>query len=468
MKTGLKIGLIVSLLLLCIAIPLSAAQASEPAGTIAVKADNETSMNTTTSAQGSAPWLTSPGLNTEEQGLYHFPRDHQWHSGPTYHFNDFDEWHYFTLLGKDLTTGHNISLFVCDLQQGWRNDIQRPNTRVLMAYLDKDEAKFYGHGIDPTGKFVTTGSNGDFNYTVGEVGKDQGFATNYSYSQERWNFKGWATNESNITVGTPYNFDVTGIVKVPGYIPMAYWGLENIGFNDQYDQNPSTMYGLSYYYVAPEMEMNGMVTLDDGVAHEIEGIAWFEHQWGNFQSPEQLRYFWGYARFPNGDSFTWRQYYGSPAGVVTTTIPFNITAAMMGWDSPQIQQNRFAFVPKGQPPQYAFGPSIVYTPIKWWTSPITNMSYPWWGELKTPKGTFFISPSATPSQESPGAAGPFIEGALELHSGSIDGPVVAEGFCELAQLSPLGAPNARGLPEATAPGDIHFDGGLNHSVQKQN
>lgn len=269
MKIGLKTGLLVSLLLLCLAIPPSAAQASEPAGTIAVKTDNETSMNTTTSAPGSAPWLTSPGLNTEEQGLYHLPRDHQWHSGPTYHFNDFDEWHYFTFLGKDLTTGHNISLFVCNLQQGWRNDIQRPHTRVLVAYLDKDEAKFYSHAIDPTGKFVTTGSNGNFNYTIGEVGKEQGLATNYSYSQERWNFKGWATNESNMTAGTPYNFDVTGIVKIPGYIPMAYWGLENIGFNDQYNQNPSTMYGLSYYYVAPEMEMNGTVTLDDGVVHEI-------------------------------------------------------------------------------------------------------------------------------------------------------------------------------------------------------
>jgi len=57
---------------------------------------------------------------------------------------------------------------------------------------------------------------------------------------------------------------------------------------------------------------------------------------------------------------------------------------------------------------------------------------------------------------------------LELHNGSIDGTVVAEGFCELAQLPPLGAPISRGLPEATAPGYILFDGGLNHSVKKQN
>ena len=426
---------------------------------------NETSMNTTTSAQGSAPWLTSPGLNTEVQGIYHLPIDHQWHSGPTYHYNDFQEWHYFTFLGKDKTTGHNVSLFVLNNFQGYRTDIQRPNTRIITAYLDKDTGKFYGNTIQPTSQLVTKGASGDFNYVVNDT--DQGFATDYNYSQERWNFKGWAINKSTMAAGTPYNVNVTGVVKAPGYIPMAYWGLENIGFNNKYDQNPSTMYGLSYYYTAPEMEMTGNVTMDDGVVHHIEGTAWFEHQWGNFQSPEQARYFWGYARFPNGDTMTWRQYYDSPAGIVHATPTYNLTAAAMAWNASHVEQNRFAFIPKGQPPRYSFGPEFVFTPIKWWTSPVTGNSYPWYGKLKTPKGTFYLTPSATSSQESAGAAGSFIEGAMELHKGSIDGPVAADGFCELVQLPPLGAPNNRGLPEASYPGDIRFDGGLNHSVTKQ-
>jgi predicted secreted hydrolase len=60
------------------------------------------------------------------------------------------------------------------------------------------------------------------------------------------------------------------------------------------------------------MEMKGTVTLADG-AHEIEGVAWFEHQWGNLRGAS-LRYFWGYARFENGDTITWRQYYDDVSG----------------------------------------------------------------------------------------------------------------------------------------------------------
>ena len=47
-------------------------------------------------------------------------------------------------------------------------------------------------------------------------------------------------------------------------------------------------------------------------------VCWFEHQWGNFRNTEQARYFWGYARFDNGDTITWRQYYGNPAGKLTS------------------------------------------------------------------------------------------------------------------------------------------------------
>jgi hypothetical protein len=54
--------------------------------------------------------------------------------------------------------------------------------------------------------------------------------------------------------------------------------------------------------------------------------------------------------------------------------------------------NRFAFLPKGKAPQFAFGPSFLFTPIKWWTSPKTGGEFPWWGELKTPKGTFYRDP----------------------------------------------------------------------------
>jgi hypothetical protein len=48
------------------------------------------------------PWFVSDGLEMEEEGLYHLPRDHAWHSGPTYFCVDFNEWHYFTFRGTEL------------------------------------------------------------------------------------------------------------------------------------------------------------------------------------------------------------------------------------------------------------------------------------------------------------------------------------------------------------------------------
>jgi hypothetical protein len=175
-------------------------------------------------------------------------------------------------------------------------------------------------------------------------------------------------------------------------------GLESIGFQKLYNRNPETMYGLTYYYTAPEIEMKGSVSLDDGV-HEIEGVGWFEHQWGNFRNTEATRYFWGYARSDNGDTITWRQYYGNPVGKLSPEVPYDTEAASKAWKDPHHEVNRFAFIPKGQARHYSFGPAFVFTPIKWWASPKSGAEYPWWGELKTPQGTFYLSPTF-PAQES--------------------------------------------------------------------
>lgn len=404
-------------------------------------------------SQTQAPWFSGSGLEVGEQGLYHLPRDHAWHGGPTYFTDDFNEWHYFTFQGTDKKTGHAVTLFWCSFSQGWNKALNRPLMFTLFAWHDTVTGEFIGTTIAPSGKFESSGSDKPdfgFKYSISDA-DEKGYAWSYDHADERWHFRSFATDKSKI-IGKPYSMDLTGLVKAPGYVPMAYWGLESIGIQKLYNQNPETMYGLTYYYTAPEMEMSGTVTLADGV-HEIEGVAWFEHQWGNFRNTEDARYFWGYARFDNGDSFTWRQYYGdasTPAGLA------GANAAHPNWSEPHPEVSRFAFIPKGQAPEYSFGPSFLFTPIKWWTSPKTGVDYPWWGELKTPKGTFYLSPTF-PEQESTSPAGSFIEGALLLRRDSIDGPVVARGFCELAQMAARGAAASRELPERT---DLQFDGGL--------
>ncbi len=44
--------------------------------------------------------------------------------------------------------------------------------------------------------------------------------------------------------------------------------------------------GLSYYYLAPNMRITGDFTLGNRT-RRIDGVAWFEHQWGNYRSNDE-------------------------------------------------------------------------------------------------------------------------------------------------------------------------------------
>jgi hypothetical protein len=95
----------------------------------------------------------------------------------------------------------------------------------------------------------TAAPNFGFQYSANDD-DGKGFAWDYDHAAERWNFKSHATEKSKI-VGSPHKVELTGVVKAPGYVPMAYWGLESIGYRNGFDQNPETMFGLTYYYAAP-------------------------------------------------------------------------------------------------------------------------------------------------------------------------------------------------------------------------
>ena len=105
-----------------------------------------------------AGWLVADGLECGEQGLYHLPKDHAWHSGPTYFCNDYFEWHYFTFLGKDKKTGHDISLFWCAMSQGFSTQLNRPVMPLFFAWHDKVTGEFIHTTIVPFGKFQSSGS----------------------------------------------------------------------------------------------------------------------------------------------------------------------------------------------------------------------------------------------------------------------------------------------------------------------
>ncbi len=363
--------------------------------------------------------FSGPGIETvSAQALYSLPRDHAYHGGKFYQTNDFNEWHYITILAKDLETNDDISVFWTPLSQGWVEEDQRPLQIGLFSYHNIKTGEFHTALVWFDGKFHSEGTPPDakdFRFKYAMQGKETGFTTEYTHANETWHF----TANSIVETGknAPFELDFTSHAKFPGYLPAAYFGLESIGIDPKDRQNPETMYGLTYYYIGPNMETNGTLKVA-GKTIRFKGTGWLERQWGNFRNTYQYRYFYGYARYPNGDMFSWRQYYEGA-----------------GFTKPLYEYSRYQFIDgKTGRREHAFGPSIKAVPTKWWTSPSTGQKYPWWGEMTTPKGILYYGPSH-PDQEGVGLAGGFIEGVIQFREGSPEGPIVATGFCEIVDLS---------------------------------
>lgn len=390
------------------------------------------------------PPVGGPGIETQTgQAIYTLPRDHAWHGGAFYQSNDYNEWHYITALGRDIKTGQRISVFWVPLAQGWQASEARPLHNVLFAFHNLETGEFHTSLCYMTGKLKTEGSAADakdfwFKYSIDD-GKN-GFTTEYDYQKEVWRFAGYNTRSDKWN--QPFKLDMTATLKTPGYVPMAYWGLESIGADPQHRQNPESMYGLTYYYTAPTMDCKGSVEVG-GRTIEFEADGWFEHQWGNFRNTYQYRYFWAWFRFTNGNLMTFRQYY---KGLDFNDVQYNV--------------NRYLFM-DGVTHQrsYSFGPSIKVIPSKMWVSPKSGKAYPWYGRIETPQGTFYYEPTH-PEQEGYGLSGAYIEGVLQLREGSPKGPIVATGFTEMIMLTnpfedgsdpSMGPPISRGLPDK--PGD---------------
>jgi hypothetical protein len=371
------------------------------------------------------------GFAQEPQPIYSLPADHRYHRGSFYKKNDYTEWQYFTVLGKDLDSGDDISLFICNFNYGWNNGIQAPvsvlnfafhnqNTGEFKAAVTRYKSKMKGKGTNPNAK--------DFRFSYSNTDDDASLLLAYDYKTETWTWKGYSDVDAGDKVS--YAFDGMLTVEKPGYIPAAYHGLENIGYHPAYAHNPQTMSGLTRYILAPKGTFEGTIEVD-GVSYRVKGDAWYEHQWGNYRSVEQNRYFWGYMRMNDGRVFTWRQYYKGA-----------------GFEEFDAGMTRFLLVNTDGSLKFAFGPSFTYVPTEFWTSPATGKRFPWYGEMQTPLGKFYFGPK-WPEQESPtfNPENAFIEGVAYIRSESPEGPIVGTGFVELVDSPREGFPESRELPE---------------------
>ena len=154
----------------------------------------------------------------------------------------------------------------------------------------------------------------------------------------------------------------------------------------------------------------------------------------------------GYARFDNVPL---------PGASITATAGKLAGSAVRYGSCPQSvgrshhEVSRLPMSPRARPPD-ASGPSFC-SPRSSGGNAEIRVEYPRWG-LKTPRGTFTFTD--LPAQETAGLLN--VHRGACLRSDSIDGAIVAQGFCEMVQMPALGALLTRQLPTT----DLQFDGGL--------
>ncbi len=354
--------------------------------------------------------------------LYKFPRDHRYHYGPIYHGPEYCEWYYFSAFVYDKKTGEPYTLFWMTLFAGWDEGLQRPVKNTFFAAHNLKTGEFKPSVTLYPGKFTAEGSASDapkedfwFRYHCGTPEHGE-IEESYRAADETWNFKASVAKAAPERNSVAFSMDITGKVYAPGYIFNTPWGLENEGYDVSREgrHNPETMYGLSYYTIAPKMMISGPVIVD-GREMEIEGLAWWEHQWGNLRTPDHLEghYIWQNAYLDNGDMFRlrfWRKPDLSIADAVTN----------------------YAYIHADGRMEYALGPAVRWTTIKSWPSNVVeNVDIPLYGKLETPQGTYYVAPEY-PEQQAIGFADytALWEGCMYLHEGSLDGPIVGRAYHE--------------------------------------
>lgn len=392
------------------------------------------------------------GVETQSgHAIMQFPRDHRYHYGPIYHGPEFAEWYYISCFVNDKKSGDPYTIFWMSLLAGYDEGLKRPVKNAFMAAHNLRTGSFKSGVTLYPGELKTEGSATDapkedfwFRYTCGTPEHGE-IEESYRAADETWRFKSSIKKPVPERKSVPIDLDVTGKVYAPGYVMNTPWGLENEG-HDRTRQglhNVETTYGLSYYTIAPRMWIDGRMTVD-GQELEVEGYAWWEHQWGNMRAPEHDAGLWHWqnAYLDNGDMFRLR-FWRKPDLSIDDAI------------------SNYAYIHADGRMEYALGPAIRWTTLKTYSSKITpGMEIPLYGKLETPQGTFYLAPEF-PDQQAIGFAEntSLWEGVMYLHEGSIDGPIVGRSYTEVMIVPWYHIPRGFDLPmRAEIPRKL--DGGL--------
>ncbi len=384
---------------------------------------------------------TASAFETETGGrIYSLPRDHAMHAGDWYKGAEYQETHYFTGFFTDRKTGKPYSVFFCWAAYGWDEKLGRPIWNSLFSMTDIERKKFL-QAVHPLGGPLTSSGSGPDvaadAFSAGYVlGKDvDGSEGLFSYQSKDQAFR-WMAKVPKPTAAlknqTGYSIDCRARVVKPGFRCPVPYGFTQEGLGTDVANNlanPFTGSALSWYIIAPCMEAEIKLKLDD-MDLDLVGQVYYEHQWGRLRIPgmEQARYTWGWARMEDGDIMNWRTYRDSKTGKYVPSDP----------------ANRFNVIKPDGTVQYYMGPAFVYEPLKWWKSPETGVDYPVYGKMITPVGVFYTDPVVEVAEAQLFNGGMW-EGAARLRKDSPTGPVVGHSFCEY-MWAPFDSPMGKDIP----------------------
>lgn len=365
------------------------------------------------------------GVRRCEEPLLCIPRDLAMHWGPMYKNNHYSEWHYFSCIGKN-QDGEECTLFWAPTRfTGWCEKLGRPANYTCFNWSNTKTGEYYKNlslYFDPlqSSGNITDPDNFEFTYAMGDPnGEKPWFNSHYDHNYMTWHLQGGSkTEDENCDA---FLLDAKLKVVAPGYVPGAYGGYELGGYDPNGRFNPATLYGISYYIIAPRIEVDAKVVVGGKEQHFI-GYGSFEDQYGNFMTADNdfTHYIWGYCRMKNdGDFFTFRQSY------------------LRGerFKTPKREINRYLYLSKNGGCDYRFGDSFSLEQVGGWTSAGSGLEYPIHCILHTPKGDIWMSPKGNPEHELilQTGEGPksIYEAPYEFRIGGFDGEVIGEGFVEM-------------------------------------
>jgi len=334
------------------------------------------------------PWAPA-GIANVNHGVFNIPEDLRWHGGPLAQNNSWNEWYYWTMVGVDEKTGHRMSLYWAILNRGWNKETKQPFYQPFISLHDLETGYFKNSAGVIAGTLVTEGTTEDdpnFGFKYPASQGEAALFVAYHHPTRNWQWSGQGNGDS--LQGPAFHLESTSVAREPGYMPSACGGLELIGYTNRLDYNPETLHNMSYYITAPRMETEARGVFDGREFH-IKGLAWYEQQYGNFNSPDSgsPHYFYGYCRLNNGDCFTWRTNFCEP-----------------GFNDILPELNRYVYFRNGSNPEYAFGPVFNWQVDKTWTTPDSDRTYPVWVKWN-PRGTYYVGPE-DPAQETKGGQKP--------------------------------------------------------------